>query len=89
MKECKNCKNCYMPYVCPQSEKEIKDRTPCNKYKEYPHGITPKELIKILEKLPQDVEINIECEGLFAITGATYDEDYGNAILLDCDLIGW
>ena len=88
MKECKNCKNKCYGYVCPQYEKEIEDRTPCSKYKEYPHGITTRELIQILEKLPQDKEIQIDSEGLFAITGANY-EDGDKAIFLDHELIAW
>ena len=85
---CEKCKNRYMTYLCPLSEEEIEDRTPCSKYKEIPKGITSKELIKILEKLPQDMEIKIECEGLFAVTGATY-EDGDNEIFLSRELIAW
>lgn len=88
IKNCENCKNQWSSYVCPQAEKEIESRIPCGKYKEYPHGITPRELIKILEKLPQDAEINIDCQGTFAIIGAKYNE-HNNIIFLDCDLIGW
>ena len=88
MKECKNCKNKCYGYVCPQYEKKISDRTPCNKYKEYPHGITTRELIAILEKLPQDKEIQIDGEGLFAITGVDY-EDGDKVIFLNHELIAW
>lgn len=48
--------------------------------------VEAKELIEILEKLPQDAEIKTEAEGLFAVTGANYEDD---SIFLRLELIGW
>ena len=83
---CENCRNQYNGYVCKQMETEVSKRVPCSKFKEYPKGLTPKELIELLETMPQDMEIKVETDGLFAITGA-YTED--GSIYLKADLIGW
>jgi hypothetical protein len=88
MKTCENCRNKYSGYVCKQTEIEISKRIPCEKFKEYPKGITPRELIKLLETMPQDREIRVETDGLFAITGA-YIEDESIYIYLKADLICW
>ena len=84
-KKCENCKNKYS-FLCSQREMETSERTPCKNFKEYPKGLTPKELISLLETMPQDKQIVVDTEGLFAVTGCEYEEDY---IYVTTDLISW
>ena len=85
-KVCKNCKNHCYPYVCKQNNIDINERKPCDKYVPYPKPITVKELITVLEKLPQDSPVKVEAEGLFAVIGTYIESD---SVYIDVDLIGW
>lgn len=53
-----------------------------DKYKD----VEAKKLIKILKKLPKDAEIKVDGDGLFAVTGANYEND---SIFLRLKLISW
>lgn len=52
--------------------------------------MTVDELIAVLQELPKDLPIQVEAEGLFAVSGAHegYSED-GKCIQLDLELINW
>ena len=85
-KTCDNCHNCYKPYVCKQYDVTINERKLCDKHVPYPKPIAVKELITILEKLPQDSLVKVDTEGLFAVVGAYTEED---SVYIDVDLIAW
>ena len=87
-KTCENCRNCWSAYVCKQHEIDIEERKPCNKYYQIPKPITVKELIIILETLPQDSPVTVDAEGYFAVVGASTNEDEDN-VNIDLDLISW
>ena len=88
MSECnKKCENCRNQYGwCPNEDTDIEERKPCDEFDPYPEGIKVNELIEILQQLPGDLQVQVEVEGLFAVTGA-YEN--GDCIKLKLDLISW
>lgn len=87
MIECKKCENCRNQYGwCPNKDTDIEERKPCSKFEPYPEGIKVNDLIAILQQLPGDLQIQVEAEGLFAVTGAHKNSD---CVELDVALIAW
>ena len=87
--KCENCKNQYASYVCEQIGVDIQKRVPCEKFKEYPKGLTPKGLIDLLKTMPQDKEIVVDTEGLFAVIGCIVEDKEDKYIYLSTELISW
>lgn len=85
-KKCENCKNQCNSYVCEYRHIDINERKPCYQYAMYPKPITVRELITVLEKLPQDSPVKVDTEGLFAVKGAYTESD---SVYVDVSLIGW
>ena len=81
-KTCKNCRNCRGAYVCKQLDTPIDDRNPCDRYYPFPKPITVKELITILETLPQDNPVTVDSEGYFAVVGAHISEYINNTCVI-------